>query len=62
VKGNTFRSAICKDCNCELGFGQRKADGKLYPRIKTPEGSYLPNNGWKRWEGAGKTAAADDPF
>ena len=46
VDGNTYYEMRCQKCGCTLGFGQRKADGALYPRRKDKAGNWLPNRGW----------------
>ena len=43
--GNTYYEMRCKDCGCALSFGQRRADGRLFPRRKKDE-NWLPNGGW----------------
>lgn len=48
--GNTFYEMGCQKCGCTLGFGQRKSDGKLFPRRKnTQTGQWIQNEGWQDW-------------
>lgn len=30
-------------------YGQHKKGGGLFPKVKDSKGSYLPDNGWVRW-------------
>ena len=48
-KGNKYYEMRCVDCGAALGFGQRKSVGALFPR-RTKDGSYLPGNGWTKWQ------------
>lgn len=50
--GNHYYELRCTACRAELGFGQKKADGSLYPRRKDKNGQWLDNNGWTRWQPA----------
>ena len=52
--GHTFYEMRCKACGARLQFGQRKADGALYPRRKDASGNWLDNYGWTKWDGAKK--------
>lgn len=45
IDGNVYYEMRCQSCGCALGFGQRRVDGKLYPRRKKDE-NWLPNRGW----------------
>ena len=56
--GNHYYELQCNGCNAALAFGQRKADGALYPRRKDKDGNFLPNNGWTKWT----PRANDEPF
>ena len=47
--GNHFYEVRCLDCGSAISFGQRRQDGSLFPRRKSKEGDYLPNNGWTKW-------------
>lgn len=60
--GNTYYEMQCRKCGCTLGFGQRKADGKLYPRRKGKDGQWLQNNGWQDWKTARAAASEVEPF
>jgi hypothetical protein len=48
--GNHYREMSCIDCGCRLAFGQRRADGEMFPKKKDKEGSWLPNRGWVKWQ------------
>lgn len=50
--GNQFFEMRCSNCGCCLGFGQRKQDGKLFPRRKGKDGEWLACNGWIDWRQA----------
>lgn len=56
-QGNTYHEMRCTQCGATLGFGQRKADGQLYPKRKDKDGNYFENGGWLKF---GKRQAADD--
>lgn len=45
VDSNWYYEMRCKSCNCALSFGQKKIDGKLFPRRKKGE-TWLANGGW----------------
>jgi hypothetical protein len=62
--GNIYHEMACKDCGATLGFGQTRVGNKLFPRRKGKDGSYLPGNGWQKWQGKQSAAAAafDDAF
>jgi len=45
VDSNWYYEMRCTACNCALGFGQKKIDGKLFPRRKKGE-TWLPHGGW----------------
>lgn len=49
VQGNTYYELKCMDCGATLAFGQKKADGSLFPKRKDKDGNWLPNNGWVKW-------------
>lgn len=57
--GSKFFEMRCLSCGAALGFGQKKADGSLFPRRKDKNDSYLPNNGWTKWQ---PKATADEAF
>lgn len=61
VQGNTYYEIRCLDCGATLAFGQKRADGSLFPKKKDKEGNYLPNNGWVKWVDRSKDAD-DSPF
>jgi len=60
-QGNTYYEMRCTACGATLGFGQRKADGAIYPKRKDKEGEYLENNGWVKFRRA-VVADAPEPF
>jgi hypothetical protein len=63
VDGNTYYEMRCMGCGCTLGFGQRKADGALYPRRKDKNGNWMPNRGWAdHRKQAASASAGDSPF
>ena len=57
--GNTFYEIKCQNCYAALAFGQRRADGSLYPRKKDKDGNWLDCNGWTKWS---PQAAVAEPF
>lgn len=62
--GNTYYEMRCQECRATLSFGQRRADGALYPRKKDSDGNWIDNNGWKVWERRPAAAASEEfaPF
>ena len=45
--GNTYYAMQCRSCGAELGFGQTKATGSLFPKRKAKDGGgMLENGGW----------------
>lgn len=50
VQGNTYYELRCLDCGSTLAFGQKKADGSLFPKRKDKDGNWLPNGGWVKWQ------------
>lgn len=59
-QGNTYYEMRCTNCGASLGFGQRKADGALYPKRKDKEGGWLDARGWQKFSRQNQTSAADD--
>lgn len=56
--GNTFYEMRCMDCGASLGFGQKKADGALFPKRKDSKtGTWLDGRGWVKFR---KAEATDD--
>lgn len=52
VDDNDFYEIQCQDrsCRARLALGQHKGEkGTLFPRLKSPEGDWLENNGWTKW-------------
>jgi hypothetical protein len=64
VDGNTYYEMRCQSCGSVLGFGQRKIDGRLYPRRKDKDGNWLENRGWQKFSRKNTVAASsdDNPF
>lgn len=59
VQGNTYFEMRCTNCGSSLSFGQRKADGALYPKRKDKDGQWLDNHGWVKFR---KREAEDVAF
>jgi ribosomal protein L40E len=49
VDDNPYYEIRCMDCGAKLAFGANKKGGGLFPRRKDAEGSWLPDNGWTKW-------------
>ena len=47
--GNTYYAMQCRSCGAELGFGQTKATGSLFPKRKAKDGGMLENGGWTKF-------------
>lgn len=62
VQGNTYYEIKCLDCGSTLGFGQKRADGSLFPKRKDKDGNWLPNGGWTKWQDSRNKASDDSPF
>lgn len=62
VDGNHYYEMRCNSCGCTLGFGQRKADGALYPRRKDKNGNWMPNRGWADHRQKQSAQPAGEPF
>jgi hypothetical protein len=60
VEGNTYYEMRCQSCGACLAFGQRRQDGKLFPRRKKDE-NWLPNRGWVNHRAA-KATTDESPF
>lgn len=62
--GNVYHEMRCQDCGSSLSFGQTRVGNKLFPRRKGKDGSYLPGNGWQKYQRqqSASTAAFDDAF
>lgn len=50
-KGFVYHEVKCMECGSALAFGQKREGGTLFPKRKTKEGDWLPNNGWVKWQG-----------
>ena len=57
-QGNTYYEMKCTQCGASLGFGQRKADGALYPKRKDKDGNFFENSGWLKF--SKRQSVADD--
>ena len=49
-QGNKFFEMLCRSCGCTLGFGQRRSDGKLFPKRIDKNNKRLPDGGWTKWQ------------
>ena len=49
VDDNEYFELRCADCGARLSFGANKKGGGLFPKRKDADGSWLPNNGWVKW-------------
>ena len=49
VEDNHYYELRCLDCGAKLAFGVMKQGGRLFPRRKDKEGTWLPDNGWVKW-------------
>ena len=49
VQGNLYFELKCLECGSVLAFGQKRADGSLFPKRKDKDGNWLPNGGWVKW-------------
>lgn len=48
----TYYELACgnKKCWAKLSLGQKKSGDQLFPKRKSEDGEYLPNNGWIKYE------------
>jgi len=60
VQGNTYYEMRCLDCGASLSFGQKKADGSLFPKKKDKDGNWLDGSGWTKWKP--REEEIEDPF
>jgi len=49
VDDNQYYELRCSNCGARLSFGANKQGGGLFPRRKDSDGSWLPDNGWVKW-------------
>ena len=49
VEDNLYYELRCLDCGAKLAFGAMKQGGRLFPRRKDKEGSWLNDRGWVKW-------------
>jgi len=66
VKGNKFHELHCRnpECHAKLAFGKHRQTETLFPRRKAgnndptglPEGEWLPDRGWIKWDASQKKA------
>jgi hypothetical protein len=54
---NDYYELVCRDCNAQFGFGQKKNGFDLFPKRKNDQG-YLPNRGWSKWSGGNEKSEA----
>lgn len=54
VDDNQFYELKCEDCYAKLQFGAHKKGGGLFPKRKEGD-TYLPHNGWVKWDKDSKT-------
>ena len=47
--GNKFYELKCKDCGATFAFGCHKQTKTLYPKLKSEDGTWLPDSGWSKW-------------
>ena len=47
--GNEFYELRCLDCGAKLAFGAHKQGGGLFPKRKSPDGEWLSDRGWQKW-------------
>jgi len=47
---NKYYEVKCLDCFARLSFGANKKGGGLFPRRKDPDGNWLPDGGWMKWD------------
>ena len=50
VDGNKYYEMYDKDTNHSLKFGKTKKDGSLFPRRKDPDGNWLADGGWQKYD------------
>ena len=50
VQGNTYYEMRCTSCGATLSFGQKKADGSLFPKRRDKDGNYLEHYGWVKFQ------------
>ena len=55
VEDNLFYEIRCQDCGARLELGVMKKGGRLYPRRKDKDGSWLSDKGWQRWNSKTKS-------
>jgi DNA-directed RNA polymerase subunit RPC12/RpoP len=49
VDDNHYYELRCSNCGARLAFGAHKVGGGLFPRRKDPDGTWLPDSGWVKW-------------
>jgi hypothetical protein len=49
VDDNQYHELRCSSCGAKLSFGANKKGGGLFPRRKGPDGDWLPDSGWVKW-------------
>jgi DNA-directed RNA polymerase subunit RPC12/RpoP len=49
VDDNQYYELRCANCGAKLSFGANKVGGGLFPKRKSPDGDWLPDSGWVKW-------------
>ena len=49
VDDNQYHELRCSNCGAKLSFGANKKGGGLFPKRKGPDGDWLPDSGWVKW-------------
>jgi len=49
VEDNEYYELKCQDCGAKLAFGCMKKGGGLFPKRKDPEGNWLNDRGWVKY-------------
>jgi len=52
VNDDKYYEMRCRDCGARLSFGCHKKGETLFPKRKAEDGSWLPDNGWTKWDAA----------
>ena len=46
AQGFTFYERRCRDCRAQLGYGQAREGGRLFPKRKDESGNWSDTGGW----------------
>ena len=49
IDDNQYHELRCTSCGAKLSFGANKKGGGLFPKRKDPDGDWLPDSGWVKW-------------